>query len=920
MPNDGLGKRRRRLVRDIEEERRSSDEPTTKGESSPKVPPAENSGTKGARIEKRQRTATKELPEKKVVPSVKEQLEEGVLRLSEVSGDETLYSHQEAIMVDVVDYLREIIKRKKKPSLDTESFHYARIVAAPRTGKTRIAAEIVRRTGVRIVYLVPALNLVEQAIKEFRDHLGTQINIAAYTGRDKKDVSGAHIIIGTYQKAQKQGEIGKDLPEEFHQAGIVFLDEGHTSTTEQRTEMLRKAFSPEAVKIALTGTPDYSEERLLERYYPVLIHELSIPEAYELNMYAPFQYSIIEMDRDASHVSSEGEDFNSEELGEIYTQIPVLELAYRLRKITQTMANTPALITCASVKQANLLQQYMEEKGILSELITGTIDKNHRKKILDKFDRGEVDTLITVKVLTQGWDSPRCKYLIDLAPTFSPVLAQQKYTRPLTKTDNKQIATIVTVVPKNLPVEPIFPGEVFSLEEDIVLPPGRIMSPDKEIQKPQNEEYQLPSIDNLTVRLVADLQDFHFMARKELVASPHTLRSILETGLRQFSRNAKEKKLMLIALLASRFNFNRTHFSHESFVGSGRVLLRRLGFKSTDEGYTQFLYAFFPEEAATIFLFKDQLQNYRFLSTNRLMRLLRQEESVNLRSTTSDLMTINRGLLSGDQKVRNNAAAAMEILSQGGNETHLYSNRAESLLDPEHPAEDLFVQHTLLPTVVNDLGERDMKYLRERVLLGKTLDETGKVLDVSRERVRQRVATLLSRMKHRLELMMKASSEIKSDQVESFQLKKTWSENFLFIGNFMLEAGRELHHIFNEQLPDHEVLFFHNEFSKTVKNVIMFMNEIGSLSLKIAELYEKENISDYYQELRDKLFTLQNLMSEMQKQEEILQIKVQSVIQQKNYPWVLALHVEMQKFFSQQKKIKNLFLQVWSRLYEARNL
>jgi hypothetical protein len=63
-------------------------------------------------------------------------------------------------------------------------------------------------------------------------------------------------------------------------------------------------------------------------------------------------------------------------------------------------------------------------------------------------------------VLIEGWNSPRCKLLIDLAPTLSRVRATQKYYRVMTR-DGDREARIVVLLPRDLPEPPVLPFELF---------------------------------------------------------------------------------------------------------------------------------------------------------------------------------------------------------------------------------------------------------------------------------------------------------------------------------------------------------------------------------------------------------------------------------------------------------------------------
>ena len=55
------------------------------------------------------------------------------------------------------------------------------------------------------------------------------------------------------------------------------------------------------------------------------------------------------------------------------------------------------------------------------ELITAKTPLKERLVILDKHEKGEIESLISVGVLSEGWDNPNCNIIVHLRPTLSKV-------------------------------------------------------------------------------------------------------------------------------------------------------------------------------------------------------------------------------------------------------------------------------------------------------------------------------------------------------------------------------------------------------------------------------------------------------------------------------------------------------------------
>jgi superfamily II DNA or RNA helicase len=72
--------------------------------------------------------------------------------------------------------------------------------------------------------------------------------------------------------------------------------------TKLRMQALNQAFDRKAIRIALTATPDYNEKRSLQRFFPDLIHEIDLAEAFAMELLAPTRMWVVEVDANASTV------------------------------------------------------------------------------------------------------------------------------------------------------------------------------------------------------------------------------------------------------------------------------------------------------------------------------------------------------------------------------------------------------------------------------------------------------------------------------------------------------------------------------------------------------------------------------------------------------------------------------------------
>jgi len=313
------------------------------------------------------------------------------------------------------------------------------------------------------VFIVPTRALVEQTVRELRTQLpGVSVGVLY---ADEKRLVDHGVNVTTYASLHL-AVARQAVPDPIRRSALAFVDEAHHAMTPRRVEALDDALDPSAVRVALTATPDYDSDRRLCRFFPDLIHEVELAEALRLGLLAPVRVWVAEVDADGSRVRLMAGDYEREALGCLMASAPFFR-AVELLRYRESHAPLPCLIACSSRQQAHDLWRYLQrhrpEDSPAPGLVLGETPGQRRKRLLADFERGRLDTLIQVGVLIEGWSSPRCKLLIDLAPSMSRVRATQKYFRVMTRHGDQE-ARICVVPGSQVPVE-TEPAAVGPLED-----------------------------------------------------------------------------------------------------------------------------------------------------------------------------------------------------------------------------------------------------------------------------------------------------------------------------------------------------------------------------------------------------------------------------------------------------------------------
>ncbi|MEW6666721.1 MAG: sigma-70 family RNA polymerase sigma factor [Thermodesulfobacteriota bacterium] len=625
-----------------------------------------------------------------------------------------LRSYQLPVFGNFSTYLMDIATRPDHAFVSP----YCRIVLPPRTGKTVVAGNIIGRTGLHSVFVVPTKTLVHQISAELRSQI-PGLPIGFYYGERKDPVENG-INMVTYSTLQRHAKTGR-LPKAIRDSALVFLDEAHHAMTHLRMKALQTAFHERAIRIALTATPDYDDHRRLLQFFPDLVHEMELSEALVLGLLAPARMWVVEVDADASKVRLVAGDYEQETLGRLMSSSPFFK-AVEMFRYSDANRKMAGIVTCASREQACDLWKYLKKHRPagrpLPGLILGETPKRKRERLLSGYERGRLDTLIQVGVLIEGWNSPRCKLLLDLAPSISRVRATQKYFRAMTRF-GEQEARIYVILPKCLPMQPILPV-------DLLIKPGEgylcgdLLSP--ATSRDTRQKLQLDSHGQTPIKGVK--------IKKRILACASLRKPDLDpTDPSQVQEVLRSCRELDPSSPCGRNGFQRLLFQHPLFTGSGATLLRYLGVANKRGAYWSYMAELLPEGVGRRILEEK----------GGLEREIR-------RSCLDDL--------------RDLARLALKANRNGGRPTEPFRSAFRALCgtmeEPPIP-EDLLLSREQINQILKclrELNEREQYALGRRFgLFGEselTYEEIAQRLGVSRERVRQIESKALRRLRARV--------------------------------------------------------------------------------------------------------------------------------------------------------------------------
>lgn len=311
-------------------------------------------------------------------------------------------------------------------------------------GKTVLFVELVESLNLKTLIVVPTKILIGQT-EEKIDEYAEDLDVGKIYG-DAKEY-GRQVTIITYDSLKIQLEAGTIKPEDYD---CLVLDEVHESLSDKRKETVQK-FN-KALMLGFTATPKYSDKKHVNEILPTEIHNMSIKEAVEGNMLCSFSSVLARTTVDLSKVSidSKGE-FTKAELEKAVNIKARNQAAVEMYK--KAFDGERAVAYCVGVKHAEAVAKQFNENGVSAVMISGKT--KNQEEILKKFKSGEIKVLCNADLLIAGFDEQQASVCLNLRPTLSKVVAEQRGGRVLrlNKNDLNKHASIIDFIDGKLPPE-----------------------------------------------------------------------------------------------------------------------------------------------------------------------------------------------------------------------------------------------------------------------------------------------------------------------------------------------------------------------------------------------------------------------------------------------------------------------------------
>ena len=219
---------------------------------------------------------------------------------------------------------------------------------------------------------------------------------------------------------------------------LIVIDEAHHATAGAWASVL--AQYPNARVLGVTATPQRLDGKGLGQVFDDLIRGPEVTKLIDEGyLCKPVYYAPKTVDLTGVHMVAG--DYNRAEVAERMDRPTITgDAVIHYRKYAE---GQPCIIFCTGIKHAEHVAQAFNASGYRFKIIDGTLAKEERARRVLDLSSGALQGLVSVDIVSEGFDLPCVSTAILLRPTASLSLHLQQIGRVLRPSPGKQRAVIL---------------------------------------------------------------------------------------------------------------------------------------------------------------------------------------------------------------------------------------------------------------------------------------------------------------------------------------------------------------------------------------------------------------------------------------------------------------------------------------------
>jgi len=287
------------------------------------------------------------------------------------------------------------------------------VVAPTGAGKTIMLSALVgkrHKSGKRVLVLQHRDELVSQNKEKF-ERVNPLISTSIVNGTVKHWSGDA--VFSMVQTMSRDRNL-RDRP----LFDMVVIDEGHHAAAPTYTKVINAVLedNEHAEIVGFTATPNRGDGKGLRGVFNNCAHQIELATLIrEGFLVRPKSYVIdLGVGDQLDRVTKRGKEYDMEEVAAIMDRSVINERI--VDEWQEKAGDRKTVVFCSTVLHAEHVCQAFQRAGILAEFVTGETPKEDRAEMLHDLEFGDLQVVVNVMVLTEGFDAPPVSCIVLTRP------------------------------------------------------------------------------------------------------------------------------------------------------------------------------------------------------------------------------------------------------------------------------------------------------------------------------------------------------------------------------------------------------------------------------------------------------------------------------------------------------------------------
>ena len=226
---------------------------------------------------------------------------------------------------------------------------------------------------------------------------------------------------------------------------LVVVDEAHHATADSYRRVIDRARerNPQVHVFGVTATPNRGDRKGLRAVFSNVADQIMLGELIGSGHLVPPRTFVIDVGAQAAlkKVRKTAADFDMGAVDAIMNKAPITEAV--IKHWRQKASDRQTVIFCSTVEHARNVRDAFVAAGIDAGMVWGDMPEHERRRVLATYRRGDIQVMVNIAVLTEGWDYPPASCVVLLRPSSYKSTMIQMVGRGLRTVDPAEFPGVV---------------------------------------------------------------------------------------------------------------------------------------------------------------------------------------------------------------------------------------------------------------------------------------------------------------------------------------------------------------------------------------------------------------------------------------------------------------------------------------------